>query len=286
MSTKQTLRLLVAVIVLAATIASASGIFLEAGSGPYQYTSIRGQEITMSGKGLYQHMAANDAIPGIAQDYLTLLLAVQLLLIFGFRNKSSLKQKIFLAGLTAYFLVTYFFYLCMGMYNECFLLYVIIAGSSFFGFIMQIQDLQKTNTNTWFGLERPAFAGWFLIANAILIGLMWLSMVIPPIMDGSLYPASLEHYTTLIVQGLDLAILLPVSMISGVLFLKRKSSGYLWTPVYLVFLSFLMLALMAKIIGMGIKGGNIVPAVYIIPVTTLLAIAGAWICFRRIKTKG
>lgn len=286
MKTKQTLRLIFAVIVIASAVASACGIFMEAGNGPYQYTSIRGQEITISGKGLYQNMSADVAIQGIAQDYLTLFLAIPLLIIFGFLNNNSLKLKVFLAGLTAYFLVTYFFYLCMGMYNECFLLYVIIAGTSFFGFIMQIQELQKTNTNTWFGNKRPAFAGWFLIANAILIGAMWLSVVLPPMMDGSLYPVSLEHYTTLIVQGLDLAILLPASMVSGVLFLQRKSSGYLFTPVYLVFLSFMMLALTAKITGMGLQGVNIVPAVYIIPVTTLLALAGGWMCLGRIKTNG
>ena len=286
MNTKQTLRLIFAVIIIASAVASASGIFMEAGNGPYQYTSIRGQEITISGKGLYQHMSSDVAIQGIAQDYLTLFLAIPLLIIFGFLNNNSIKLKVFLAGLTAYFLVTYFFYLCMGMYNECFLLYVIIAGTSFFGFIMQIQELQKTNTNTWFGNKRPAFAGWFLIANAILIGAMWLSVVLPPMMDGSLYPVSLEHYTTLIVQGLDLAILLPASMVSGVLFLQRKSSGYLFTPVYLVFLSFMMLALTAKITGMGLQGVNILPAVYIIPVTTLLALAGGWMCLRRIKTNG
>lgn len=285
MNTKQTLRLIFAVIVIAAAVASASGIFKEAGNGPYQYTSIRGQEITISGKGLYQHMSADVAIQGIAQDYITLFLAVPLLIIFGFLNNNSLKLKVFLAGLTAYFLVTYFFYLCMGMYNECFLLYVIIASASFFGFIMQIKELQKTNTNTWFGNERPAFAGWFLIANAILIGAMWLSVIVPPMMDGSLYPVSLEHYTTLIVQGLDLAILLPSSMVSGVLFLQGKPSGYLFTPVYLVFLSFMMLALIAKITGMGLQGVNFVPAVYIIPVTTLLALAGGWMCLRRIKDR-
>lgn len=283
MNTKQTLRLIFAVIVIASAVASACGIFMEAGNGPYQYTSIRGQEITISGKGLYQHMSADVAIQGIAQDYLTLFLALPLLIIFGFLNNNSLKLKVFLSGLTAYFLVTYFFYLCMGMYNECFLLYVIIASASFFGLIFQIQELQKTNTNTWFGNKRPAFAGWFLIANAILIGAMWLSVVIPPMMDGSLYPVSLEHYTTLIVQGLDLAILLPASMVSGVLFLQRKPSGYLFTPVYLVFLSFMMLALTAKITGMGLQGVNIVPSVYIIPVTTLLALAGGWMCLRRIE---
>ncbi|MCD6660079.1 MAG: hypothetical protein LT105_07960, partial [Lentimicrobium sp.] len=59
-----------------------------------------------------------------------------------------------------------------------------------------------------------------------------------------------------------------------------------FTPVYLVFLSFMMLALTAKITGMGLQGVNIVPAVYIIPVTTLLALAGGWMCLGRIKTNG
>jgi hypothetical protein len=38
--------------------------------------SIRGENITIYGKGIYQHMAADVAIQGIAQDYVTLFMGV------------------------------------------------------------------------------------------------------------------------------------------------------------------------------------------------------------------
>lgn len=82
------------------------------------------------------------------------------------------------------------------------------------------------------------FAEGFLVFNAVAIGLMWLQVVVPPLLDGSIYPAQLQHYTTLIVQGLDLGLLLPLSAVSGVLLMRRTPMGCLLGPVYLVFLSF------------------------------------------------
>lgn len=84
--------------------------------------------------------------------------------------------------------------------------------------------------------------------------------MVPPLLDGTIYPPSLEHYTTLIVQGLDLALFLPLSIISGALLLRRKALGYLDAPVYLIFLVFQMTNLTAKLIAMGTQGQEIVPA--------------------------
>lgn len=37
-----------------------------------------------------------------------------------------------------------------------------------------------------------------------MIGSLWLGVVVPPLVDGSIYPKELQHYTTLVVQGFDL----------------------------------------------------------------------------------
>jgi len=282
---KTTLFLILLIAVLASA-AAAGGIFIERGSGPYPYETIRGKIITVSGQGLYRHMSSDVAIQGVAQDYITLFLAVPLLLVFLFLSgNGGLKTSLLLAGTTGYFMITYIFYLSMGMYNEFFLIYVLLASLSFFAFYLQIQSLVKSGPASWFGIRRPAFAGWFLMVNALAIGLMWLGVVVPPLLDGSIFPVSLDHYTTLIVQGYDLSILLPASFIAGLFFVRRKPAGYLWTPVYLVFLSFLMTALTAKIIGMGLTGVEIRPAIFIIPVTTALSGFSAWLTIHRIKEK-
>ncbi len=169
------------------------------------------------------------------------------------------------------------------MYNELFLIYVSLCGLSFYTFYQLMGQLQALKPEGWFP-KMSGFAGWFLLLNALAIGLMWLSVVIPPLLDGSLYPSGLDHYTTLIVQGFDLAIMLPASFISGWLWLKKKPEGALWTPVYLVFLSLLMLALTAKIIGMQHAGVNTIPAIFIIPCITILAFYCTFSVLRRCCT--
>lgn len=277
---------LIICIAVLASVAAAGGIFMGGGKGPYEYETIRGKTITISGEGLYRHMSADVAIQGIAQDYITLFLAVPLLLVFlVLAGKWGIRGRLLLAGLTGYFMVTYIFYLSMGMYNEFFLIYVGLASCSFFAFYLQIQSLIKSGCNTWYSFNRPSFPGWFLMVNAVAIGLMWLSVVAPPLFDGSLYPAGIDHYTTMIVQGFDLSVLLPASFIAGWLFVKRKPAGYLWTPVYLIFLSFLMTALTSKIIGMNLTGVETRPAIFIIPFTTALSIFSAWLALSRINEK-
>ncbi len=273
-------------IAIIASIAAWGGIFIERGSGPYQYETIRGKVITISGEGLYRDMSADVAIQGVAQDYITLFVAIPLLLVFLYlAHRRGIRVRVILAGLTGYFMVTYIFYMCMGMYNEFFLLYVFLASLSFFAFYLQMQSLFAKTPSGWFSRSRPSFPGWFLIVNAIAIGLMWLVVVVPPLLDGSIFPATLDHYTTLIVQGFDLSILLPTSFIAGWLFVKREPAGYLWAPVYLVFLSLLMLALSAKVFGMSLTGVETRPAIYIIPFTTALAIFSAWLALSRINEK-
>lgn len=76
----------------------------------------------------------------------------------------------------------------------------------------------------------------------------------------------------LIVQGLDLAILLPCAFLSGILFIRKKPSGFLFAPVYLVFLSLLMAALTAKVIAMAHLGYNVIPVIYLIPTFFIIAV--------------
>ncbi|HBC91336.1 MAG TPA: hypothetical protein DCZ10_00120, partial [Pelotomaculum sp.] len=239
MKQTKTISILVFCIAVIAAAAAAVGIFSHQGPGAYEYESIRGQTITIYGKGLYQHMSAEVAIQGIAQDYVTLFIGVPLLLIALFAaRKGSISGRFLLAGTLGYFLVTYLFYLVMGMYNPLFLAYAFLMGASFFAFTLTMLSFDVNKLPLFFAVNTPVkFAGGFLIFNAFSIALLWLSIVVPPLITGIIYPKELEHYTTLIVQGLDLGLLLPLAAVSGVLLIRKIPSGYLLGPVYFIFLS-------------------------------------------------
>lgn len=270
----RTISILVLLIAALAGMATITGISNRLGPGPYEYESIRGQVVTIYGRGIYQHMSAEVAVQGIAQDYVTLFIGIPLLLVSLFYAlKGSFKGRLLLAGTLGYFLVTYLLYLNMGMYNYLFLVYAFLLGTTFFAFSLVMLSFDIAKLPDLFRPTVPVrIPGIFLIFNGVVIAFLWLGTVVPPLLDGSIYPLALEHYTTLVVQGMDLGLLLPLSVIAGILLVRRRPLGYLLGPIYLIFLSLLMTALTAKIIAMGINGYNIIPVIFIIPTFTLLAI--------------
>ncbi|MFP4212077.1 MAG: hypothetical protein ACLFR8_12605 [Alkalispirochaeta sp.] len=280
-----TITVLVIAIAIASGLAAGVGIFSTGGPGPFEYESIRGETIPIYGEGVYRHMSADVAVQGIGQDVVTLFLVIPVLIVaLLLARRGGLRARLFLGGVLTYLFVQYLFYLVMGMYNPLFLVYTALAGGSFFALALVLLgvDLRALpGAITDDGVVR--FAGGFLVFNAAAIGLMWLQVVVPPFIDGSIYPVELEHYTTLIVQGLDLGLLLPLSALIGVLLIHHTPMGSLLGPVYLVFLSFQMVALLGKLVAMGLSGVPVVPAIFIIPVIGVVAIGSTIGLFRRIR---
>jgi hypothetical protein len=287
MKKENTITILVILIALISSVTAGFGIFSDFGNGAFDYESIRGKTIEIYGKGIYQHMSADVAVQGIAQDYITLFAAIPLLLIslIGYRKK-SIKAHFLLAGTLGYFLVTYLFYMSMGMYSIMFLPYVVLLGLTFFGFFLAMKQLASLNITRLFSPETPyRFVGWFLIINAISIALLWLGVIVPPLIDGTVYPVELNHYTTLIVQGFDLGLLLPICFVAGIMLIRNSSDGYLYATPYVVFLSILMSSLTAKIIAMAMNGVNVIPVIFIIPVINIITILCAFLMIRSISSK-
>lgn len=273
MHNKTTLTILTLLIAILAAIAASIGIFSGGGPGPSTITSVRGEEVTLYGKGAYYHMSAEVAPQGIAQDVVTLFIGIPLLLFsLVLYRKGSLRGKVLLAGTLGYFLITYLFFTMMAMYNQLFLLWVVLLSLCFHAFYISFKTLDEQELTSRTEHKQPVkLIGGFLIFCSVSIGLLWLSIVVPPAVSG-IIPKEVEHYTTLVVQALDLSILLPTAFIAGILLIKKESFGYKISAIYLVFLSILMTALSAKIIAMASLGYNVIPVIFIIPSFNILSI--------------
>jgi hypothetical protein len=260
-------------IVILSAFAAAVGIFSKGGPGPSKFMSVRGNEVELYGKGVYHQMSAEVAPQGIAQDVVTLFIAIPLLLIsLCLARSGSMRGKVMLAGTLGYFLVTYSFFTLMAMYNELYLLWVLLLSLSFFGFLSALRSVNALGLYAAIDPRLPArFIGGFLMFTAIAIGFLWLSIVGPSAITG-IIPVEVEHYTTLVVQALDLSILLPASFIAGLLLYKRQALGFKLAAVYIVFLSILMSALTAKVIAMASLGYNVIPVIFIIPAFNIISI--------------
>lgn len=285
MKNKKSITILVLLISVASIIATTNGIFSSFGPGQYEYKSIRGETILIYGKGLYQHMSADVAIQGIAQDYITLFIGLPLLLTSLFiARKNSLRGLFLLTGTLGYFLVTYLFYLTMAMYNHMFLIYAFLLGITFFALILSILEFNTDEIKKIFESEKLIRnAGIFLIINASLVALLWFGIVLPPIFDGTNYPKALQHNTTLIVQGFDLGLLLPIAFLVGILAIKKNRFGFLFAPIYMIFLSLMMTALVSKILFMASAGQNVIPVIFIMPTIAIISITFSIMLLKSVK---
>jgi len=285
MRNKKSVTILVLLISILGVIAALGGILPKGGGGEYLYESIRGQVVSIYGKGLYHHMSADVAIQGIAQDYVTLFIAIPFMLLALCRSlRGSLKWRFMLAGSLNYIFLTYLFYMNMAMYNQMFLVYITLTGLSFFAFVITLLSFDLQGINDRFNKKTPTkFIGGFLIFNSIIMALLWLEVIVPPLIDGSIVPVEVQHYTTLTVQAFDLSLFLPFSFVSGLLLVRKNRYGFLFAPVYLVFLSLLMVALIAKVVAMAMAGVNVVPAIFIISCIALTAITCGAILIKNIN---
>jgi hypothetical protein len=278
-------RLTPLIIVLAGLVAIAAAVpfLFTGGPGPSHHTSVRGEDVLLHGRGPYRHMPADVAVQGLAQDAITLAAGLPfLLLALAWARKGSRAGHVALCGAVAYLLVQYFMYLAMATYNELFLLWVAIVQLAFQALVRLLlaipaAELEVPPTTT----RARRVVGLFLIINGALIALLWLSVIVPPLLNGTLYPAGLAHFTTMIVQGFDLALFLPPSILAGYWYLRGRSPGALMGGMYAVFLCLQMLALLAKIIWMNAVGVSAGPALVIIPLLLLGALVSATLALRR-----
>jgi hypothetical protein len=275
---KTALRLTVPIALLATLVAIATTIplLVTSGPGPTTHVSVRGEPVVLHGIGPYQHMPADVAVQGLAQDVVTLGLAVPLLLVaLVLARRGSRAAYLFVTGAIAYVTVQYALYLGLAMYNELFLLWVailLLASQLLVRLLLAEAPAAFAVTTT---PRRRHYVGGYLIATGSLIAMLWLSVIVPPLIEGTIYPAGLAHFTTMFVQAFDLALFIPPALIAGLAYWRGRPHGDLLAPVYAVFLSLQMPALLAKVAWMSAIGASAGPALVLIPILLVGAVTAA-----------
>jgi hypothetical protein len=235
MKYQKSISLLVLFIGLFSIAAASYAIFSNQGPGTYEYQSIFGETISIYGKGLYKHDSVSMAAQAIAQDYVTLLLGVPLLIFSLYLSrKGILKGHLLLTGTLGYFLYTYASYSFLSMYNPLFLIYVLLMSASFFAFTQAMMSFDVAKLPQLFHEKLPVkLIGGFLLFASFVFGLMWLGKVLRPLMSHTPV-VGIDHYTTLVIQALDLGFVVPVGIMSGFLLIKRRPFGYLLGSVIII----------------------------------------------------
>lgn len=205
----------------------------------------------------YERDEISMAVQGIGQDLFDLFFIVPLLLItLFFVHKENKPAFLIFSGVIFYILYSFFIY-CFGVhFNNLFLLYCLILGTSLYTFIIMIIQLRGMDVKEWFKNKAPLrTVGFYFLIIALMFYFLWLKDLIPAIINKSV-PQSVSDYNLLVnpVHVLDIAIVLPGLIISALSLLKKKQAGFIFAPIFLVFILLLGMALIAMGIMLKVKG--------------------------------
>jgi hypothetical protein len=284
MHSKITNNILVLLIVIFSLIATVYGIF--SNKTIYEnriFETIEGETVTLYGKGLYSKESISGASQAKAQDIVTLAVGIPLLIIsLLLANKNSIKGKLLLTSIIGYFLYTYTSYTFLAMYNIFFLLYVILMSLSFFCFIINFTSNELKGVEKHFKQNFPKkYIGITVIVIGFFICLMWLGRILPSF---GKVPYGLEHYTTLVIQAMDLGFIVPVAILSGILLLKNKTLGYLLSSIMMIKGTALLLAIIMMIIFMIISGVTVsIVEIILFPLFAAICIINMLIIFKSMQ---
>jgi hypothetical protein len=277
MKPSKTLTVLACLIAVLALVAAGTGAFYHGEGASYHFTSLRGEAVAIQGHGLYRYDSVSAASQAIAQDVVTLVVGLPLLLIaLWLYRRGSLRGQLLLAGTLAYFLYTYTGLAFGVSFNPFFLVYVALFSLSLFAFISALLSVDLRSLPAHFSarLPRRVIAVFMFVCAALLL-FMWLGRLGPALLSGAA-PYGLDANTTLFIQVMDLGLLVPLMVLAGVQLLKQRPLGYLLASVALIKFVTLGTALIAMIVGellAGVAVSSVEAAIFVLMVGASLAMA-------------
>lgn len=288
MKHQRSISILTALIVLFSLVAGIIGIIPGEGAEGQTFLSIHGEMVQLHGKGIYAKDSVAAAAQAIAQDWVTVFLGVPLLILSClFARRKSLRARMLFAGTLAYFLYTYTSYSFLCTYNSLFLVYVALMSLCFFAFVLVMLSFDMALLQQAFSEKLPIKTiGILMIAFMCAITLMWLGRIVPPLMDGGT-PLVLEHYTTLVIQVMDLGLIIPASILAAILLMRRKPAGLLLSAVMCMKGATMLTSLTAMVINQKLAGVDMsVAEMVIFPAANLLVLLGIFVFMTKIKEPG
>jgi hypothetical protein len=247
-----------------AVIVTAGGVLTAFGQTHRSFQSLGGETVSIQGGGLYGHESVSMAAQGVGMDLVTLLVAMPLLLLTSYlAARGSLRGRLLRIGAFWYFAYSYLVILFGVTFNPFFLIYAALFSASLLGLVLSVLSVDVAGLPAHIS---PRFArrtiAWVVIGISSMFALLWLSRIVPALVSGR-PPVGLESYTTLTVQAADLGIVIPMSILVGVLLLRRQPAGYLFAFPIVLFLATIGLGLVAMVTVMALMGTAVGPADFV-----------------------
>jgi hypothetical protein len=219
---------------------------------------VRGELAVYIGSGLYRFDPAWLAREGVVWDWINLFVGLPLFaLAIYLSQKNSLRGQLLVGGMLFYFYYVYIMAMAGYAFNRIFLVYTAIFALSGVTFFINLHgiDVARLPEKVSPRFPRRLFIG-FTFAMSFLLILLWLGRIIPMMISDRL-PEDMAGLNTLVSQGFDLGMIVPLLLSTGILLWRRSAWGYLLTGVSLSYSLLMCITLPAFIAVPMIQDGKI-----------------------------
>lgn len=201
----------------------------------------------------YERDAENFATQAKSQDYITLFVAVPVLLMLWRRAANgSLPARFMWHGVVFYFAYTYTIAAFMVRFNNLFLVYTSAMACSAFAILSDLGKLTPNLQPRLFDAVRwPRRAVIAMLATIVVVfTALWLADIVPALLDGT-EPESLGESATPTngVEVIDLSLLLPGAAVIASMVWRSTARGYMLATALVTYIALLGTALVAMVIG-------------------------------------
>lgn len=238
---------------------------------------------------IYQRELPSLAAQGVGQDLVNLFVGAPILLLaLLFMNRGSKTASWIFGGLIFYYLYSYIIYTFGIRHNNLFLVYCGTLALSTYIFIFWVYFNSGLDIKSWFSKEPPSrFTAIFLLAIAGMFYMIWLKDIIPPLLQGEAPEFVKENnYSPNPIHAIDLSFALPGLIMISILLFRKHKLGYLLSPVLLVFIVILAMALIGMMVMLKIRDiSDDVSIAYIFAVLAMLGTLVLILFLRRLEKK-
>lgn len=254
---KTVLVLSVVAIILLLSI-SLAAIILDDGGDPYTYATPRGEAVDLyGGHGPYKYDNIYKAIAFRSFDWVNLVVVLPLFLLGqSLYRRRQLRGQLLLAALFTYLAYIYLIGVVGNAFNGLFLGWIVLFSIGLLGLYQILSEINfaalPQKLADYFPRKPVAI---YLVSVAVILLAQYLAEVITAYTTGD-PPTSLDHYTTLELAALELGVMIPLHMFSGLSLLKQRASGYLLSAILAFAASMVFVALSVSLLLMYFSYGR------------------------------
>jgi hypothetical protein len=260
-----------------ALVTSGLGLFFTTDGQPFDFVNQYGDIIKIYGNGIYNNDSYFMAHIFKGTDFVALFLAIPLMiiaLIIDIRY-NTVKTKLFLTGISVFFLYYSVSYSIGAKYNVLHLVYTALFSCTLFASIIGYGLLKTYDIKTSVKIYATGLK-IFLVLCGLSLFIAWLPDIIVSLVNKKSLEL-IEIYTTQITYVLDMAIISPVIFICLYNLSKGRNIGYILLGIILIMLVMVGIMVIFQTIipiraGIEMPLGAIITKVGIFVILALVAI--------------